>query len=106
MRSALRPIVIFALAACGESRPRTSILLPEPASQEAPLAIRDDCVLAEEKCTRCHTIGRVLLAQARTRAEWEPFVRRMRLMASSGITEHDADAVLRCLEFRGEKETR
>ncbi|MGE5187126.1 MAG: hypothetical protein ACM31C_33985 [Acidobacteriota bacterium] len=106
MTSAFRSIVIFALVACGESRPRTSILLPEPAAQEAPLPIREDCVLAEEKCTRCHTIGRVLMAQAHTRAEWEPFVRRMRLMASSGITEHDADAVLRCLEFRGEQGAR
>lgn len=86
--------------ACGESRPRTTALLTS--ESDAPMTIREDCVLTEEKCTHCHTIGRVLVAEARTAAEWEPIVHKMRLQASSGITRLDAEAVVRCLVYRSQ----
>ena len=86
------------MLACGEPRPRaTSLLANRP---EAPVGVQEDCILTEERCTRCHTLGRVLLADAHTPAEWEPIVLKMRLQASSGITLADADAVLRCLVYR------
>src|SRR5262245_530711 len=88
------------LWSCGDQYPRGSLLLPE--TTEAELQIREDCRLAETRCTRCHTTGRILVASMRTRAEWAPLVEKMRLMTSSGISRLDAEAVLRCLEYRGQ----
>ena len=91
-----RVVLLFALVACGESLPRHSLVT----NTEAVPEIREACAFTEQKCTRCHTIGRVLSWDAHRRAEWEPIVTRMRQMASSGITKEDAEIVLRCLEHR------
>ncbi len=87
---------LLALAACGDSLPRGSLLGNTAATPEVEAA----CQLTEHKCTRCHTIGRALAYDAVTREQWEPVVRRMRQMASSGITSADADVVLQCLSGR------
>lgn len=92
-----RVVLVLALAACGEALPRNSLIAsPNEASPE----LREACHLTQVKCTRCHTIGRVLAWDAHTRADWEPLVTRMRQMASSGITKDDSEYVLRCLEQR------
>jgi hypothetical protein len=91
-----RAVLLFALVACGESLPRHSLVQ----NNDAPPEMREACAFTEQKCTRCHTIGRVLAWDAHDRADWEPIVTRMRQMASSGITKADADVVLRCLEQR------
>lgn len=92
-----RAVLFVVLAACGESLPRHA-LIATPGS--APPELREACAFTEQKCTRCHTIGRVLSWGADSRAEWEPVVARMRQMASSGITKADGEVVLRCLEQR------
>jgi hypothetical protein len=92
-----RIVLVLAFAACGDALPRQS-LIANP--NMAPSEIREACRFTEQKCTRCHTIGRVLAWDARTRAQWEPIVTRMRQMASSGITKSDAEVVLRCLVER------
>lgn len=92
-----RAVFLISLAACGESLPRQSLIAsPSGTSPE----LREACAFTEQKCTRCHTIGRVLAWNADSRAEWEPVVARMRQMASSGITRADSEVVLRCLEQR------
>ena len=92
-----RVLFVLALAACGDALPRQSLIAnPNTASSD----LREACAFTEQKCTRCHTIGRVLAWEARTRAQWEPIVTRMRQMASSGITKEDAEVVLHCLEQR------
>ena len=91
-----RVVLLLALAACGESIPRQSLIANPP----GPPQLREACALTEQKCTRCHTLGRVLASDAHTRADWEPLVTRMRQMASSGITKPDTELVLRCLEQR------
>jgi hypothetical protein len=89
--------ITLALVACGDSLPRTSLIGgPPTVSPELEAA----CRLTEHKCTRCHTIGRVLAYDAVTREQWTPIVHRMRQMASSGITRADADTVLDCLSSR------
>jgi hypothetical protein len=90
-------VLLCALAACGESLPRHALIANNNA---APADLREACAFTEQKCTRCHTIGRVLAWDARSRADWEPIVTRMRQMASSGITKQDADVVLHCLGQR------
>jgi hypothetical protein len=84
--------LLLATAACGEPLARTS-LSSNPQASNA-------CAVTEQKCTRCHTLGRVLSVDANTREEWEPIVLRMRRMASSGISSADAEVVLSCLTSR------
>jgi hypothetical protein len=89
------------LVACGEQLPRHSLVTGNETVPET----REACAFTEQKCTRCHTIGRVLAWDAHTRADWEPLVTRMRQMASSGITRADAEIVLHCLEQRDRQAT-
>jgi hypothetical protein len=92
-----RMMFVLMLVACGDQLPRHS-LISNP--NDAPVALRDACAFTEQKCTRCHTIGRVIAWDAQTRAQWEPIVTRMRQMVSSGITKADAEVVLDCLGQR------
>src|SRR5262245_62022417 len=92
-----RIALVIGLVACGDALPRQSLIAnPHSASSE----LREACAFTEQKCTRCHTIGRVIAWDAHSRAQWEPLVTRMRQMASSGITKADAEVVLRCLSER------
>jgi hypothetical protein len=88
--------IVIAAAACGDSVPRRSLTSNAAATPERAAA----CHLTEYKCSRCHTIGRILAYDAVTREQWQPVVHRMRQMASSGITRDDADVVLQCLSSR------
>ena len=83
---------VVLLAACGEPLARQS-LSSGPGTNRA-------CAVTEQKCTRCHTLGRVLSVDANSREQWEPIVLRMRRMASSGISSDDAEVVLTCLGSR------
>lgn len=83
---------VVLLAACGEPLQRQSL----SSGTETNRA----CAVTEQKCTRCHTLGRVLSVDANTREQWEPIVLRMRRMASSGISNEDAEVVLTCLAAR------
>ncbi|MDB4961429.1 MAG: hypothetical protein JWP01_1428 [Myxococcales bacterium] len=92
-------LFVLTLVACGEALPRTSLVKnPDHASAE----VREACAVTELKCTRCHTVGRIISFEATSRAQWEPIVTRMRQMTSSGISKSDAEVVLQCLgEPRG-----
>jgi hypothetical protein len=95
MRS--RIALAFALAACGESLPRASLI---GNTTTATPELQSACALTENRCTRCHTIGRVLAYDAVTREQWQPLVKRMSRMASSGITRPDEAVILDCLSAR------
>lgn len=82
--------------ACTEALPPA--LLANPAA--APPDLRLACDLTERRCTRCHTLDRVVRWDAQTREQWAPLVSRMRRMSSSGISIADADQVVRCLADR------
>ena len=76
----------------GETR-----LAPPPG---ASLEVRTSCALAESRCTRCHTIDRVLAARVESPAHWQAYVHRMRLQAQSGILPDEEAPITRCLVFR------
>ena len=92
-------IVLALAAACcgavGDAGP--SPLTASVAS--APAEIRADCELASRKCTRCHTLDRVLSAPASEPSYWRVYVRRMRLNPGSGIRADEEPAILRCLLY-------
>ena len=66
----------------------------------APVEIRLGCALAESRCTRCHTIDRVLTARIDSPQHWQAYVHRMRLQPQSGILPDEEQPILRCLVYR------
>ena len=97
MRAKQFLLLLVAIAACGEPGPRTSLVAnPNEASDE----LRAACALTEQKCTRCHPIGKLFAIDVNTREEWEPIVDRMRRNSASSISIEDSQVILRCLEQR------
>ena len=66
----------------------------------APVDIRMGCALAENRCTRCHTIDRVLNARVDSPTHWQAYVHRMRLQPQSGILPDEEPPIMRCLVYR------
>ena len=91
-------LLMLLLMSCWLRRPRPPRLLPEDTN--APIEIQEACSLTEMKCSRCHTIDRVFIAQVSTPAQWEAYVGRMRRMTGSGISEADGAVIVRCLVYR------
>lgn len=71
-----------------------------PGDEPAPAEIREACTVTAKKCTRCHSIDRVLVAQVTSPHQWEAYVGRMRRMSSSGISAADAPQIVQCLVYR------
>jgi len=106
MRSlvALGLAAVLAASACGPSG---------PGAQEAtggarvdfpyhtyPAEIRPHCEIVVKRCSKCHTLDRVLVARVEGREHWNLYVKRMRRMPGSGISSGDADAAVNCLAYR------
>ena len=90
-------MVAIAVAACGgvdEHAMLTSAVV------SAPAEIRADCELAATRCSRCHTLDRVVDAPATDPQYWRIYVRRMRLNPGSGISPDEEDPILHCLLYR------
>jgi hypothetical protein len=70
------------------------------APDHAPVDVQQGCALAEKRCTRCHTIDRVLGARIDSPAHWQEYVHRMRLQPQSGISSDEESRIARCLVYR------
>jgi hypothetical protein len=70
------------------------------APPEAPVEVRLGCALADTRCTRCHTVDRIINAPLQTVPHWQAYVRRMRLQPQSGIMPDEELPILRCLVYR------
>jgi hypothetical protein len=66
----------------------------------APEQLRADCALAGRKCTQCHPVQRVLMADIDSPKHWQRYVARMRLQPGSNIGPKDAVRIERCLIYR------
>lgn len=97
--------LLVCLASCLPG-PALGRLLPD--EDHAPTRIREACTVTAKKCTRCHSIDRVLVAQVTSPNQWESYVGRMRRMTASGITAEDAPRIVECLVYRsfGQEENR
>jgi len=89
-------VLLFALSACFLFEKEVRLEAPD----DAPVAIRADCALAERRCTRCHTIDRILSARVVSPAHWQAYVHRMRLQPQSGIPADEESPILQCLVYR------
>jgi cytochrome c5 len=67
-------LVGLLLAACGEAKEQT--VAPATEQENAPPAAVEGKTLLEERCTRCHDLGRVERAR-KTEEEWKATVERM-----------------------------
>ncbi len=62
--------------------------------------VREGCRIAVHKCTRCHTLDRILTSQVKTPEAWKLYVHRMRLMPGAAITVLDEPKIVHCLASR------
>jgi hypothetical protein len=86
----------MAAFACSAPSASTRLAAPPGASPE----IESACRLAAARCTRCHTVDRVLFAKVESPRHWEWYVTRMRRQPQSGITEEEGSTIVRCLVAR------
>ena len=56
--------------------------------------------MTERKCTRCHSLDRILVAQVTHPQQWSTTVDQMRRMPASGISGDDGRVIARCLVYR------
>jgi hypothetical protein len=88
-------VVVLVLVACRRDRMQ---LIPASDQPHTPPAIRNACMLAEQRCSRCHDLERIQLAHPDL-IDWPVYVDRMRRMPGSGITVDEASVILRCLAW-------
>ncbi len=67
----------------------------------APVQIREACVLTEQKCTACHDRDRIVYARHNA-TEWRTTVDRMRRFPGSSISAAETEDIVRCLSYRVE----
>ena len=89
-------VIVVWLSACFLFEHDTARLLAPP---EAPVEVRTACAVAESRCTRCHTIDRILNARIDSPASWQIYVHRMRLQPQSGILPDEEAPIWRCLVY-------
>jgi hypothetical protein len=88
--------IIGSLSACFLFEHETRLTVPET----SPVDIRLGCALAESRCTRCHTVDRILNARVDSPSHWRDYVHRMRLQPQSGILPDEESPILHCLVYR------
>jgi hypothetical protein len=89
--------IAIAIVACGGLDEHTMLT---SSVAGAPAQIRASCALAAARCSRCHTLDRVVDAPATDPTYWRVYVHRMRLTPGSGIRPDEEDPILRCLIYR------
>ncbi len=99
MPAIISAIFILAATSCsGRGAGNDNLLVP--AGEQIGDDVRAGCELAATKCTRCHTIERLLRARVPSPRTWQRYVARMRLMPGAGIGASDEPAIVRCLVYR------
>lgn len=91
-----RWLVIALVGACADPNP----LVATPHGAAMPPPIVAACDLARTRCSRCHTIDRVLNARITTAVEWRSYVHRMRLMPGSAILADEEPQIASCFIYR------
>ncbi|MFT3698421.1 MAG: hypothetical protein QM831_35080 [Kofleriaceae bacterium] len=90
-----RLAALIVIVACGGQD--VNPLLPRA---DAPPDIASACELASHRCSRCHSLDRILRARITEPREWQGYVHKMRLMPSSGIPPEEEPTITSCLVYR------
>ncbi|NIN67245.1 MAG: hypothetical protein GTO63_21615 [Anaerolineae bacterium] len=84
-------VLLALIAACGGGEEPT----PPPSSPSTPPQLASGAELLKARCTRCHTLDRVMAA-SKTQAEWEATVARMRGKGAE-VTDEEAQILIEYL---------
>jgi len=85
----------LSLVGCGSSASRSEGL--EPAT--LPAELRADYAIFAQRCSKCHSLARPLTSGISDEHYWSLYVARMRRQPGSGITQEDAEPILRFLHY-------
>jgi hypothetical protein len=91
-------LLLVALAACRTDQ--NPFLAAAPRDDQPTRDVVEACHLARSRCSRCHSVDRILTHSAYTPIEWETLVQRMRVMTGSSIHENEESALVRCFVFK------
>jgi hypothetical protein len=89
-------LLVVAVGCTTEANP----LVESPHGEPIPPEVASACELANQRCSHCHPIDRVLRAHISEPSDWRRYVHRMRLMPASGIPPREEPIITRCLVFR------
>lgn len=64
-----------------------------------PPEVASDYQIFAQRCSKCHTLARPLNSGITDDSFWRIYVSRMRRMQGSGISEADAERILRFLHY-------
>lgn len=90
--------LLLVLVACRVDQ--NPFLAAAPRGDQPPPDVVEACHLARSRCSRCHSVDRILAHAAYTPIEWETTVQRMRVMTGSSIHETEESALVRCFVFK------
>ncbi len=93
-----RMIAVIALATACATTDGNPLMTPQ--SEPPPAGIVDACELASHRCSRCHSLDRILRSRLVEPNDWRNYVHRMRLMPGSAIPPDEESTLVRCLVFR------
>jgi hypothetical protein len=96
MRSSAVLLATFLTACAGFDRAGADELVP---SLDTPAEIHRACELTAHRCTRCHTLDRILDTHANDPGLWRATVHRMRLLPGSDIPPDEEPTIERCLDY-------
>jgi hypothetical protein len=92
--------LLLAVAACRSGSDQNPFLAAAPRTDPPSPAVVEACQLARSRCSRCHSVDRILTHSAYTPIEWETLVHRMRMMTGSAIHQREEPALVRCFVFK------
>ncbi len=88
-------MIVVGVVACGA---RLDARL-DPGDAAGPRA-RLDCEVTTRRCSRCHSLDRVIATRVTDPTAWRSYVQRMRLVPGSGIRPSEEPAIVQCLVRR------
>jgi len=95
-RPAASALVFASLAAsCASAGFRSEGLEPST----LPGDVRADYAVFAHRCSKCHSLARPLSSGIKDMGYWSMYVARMRRQPASGISQDDAIAILRFLQY-------
>jgi mono/diheme cytochrome c family protein len=89
------PLIALSLVGCGAAATHAEGL--EPAT--LPVEQRADYAIFAQRCSKCHSLARPLNSGISDENYWSLYVARMRRQPGSGISQEDAEPILRFLHY-------
>jgi mono/diheme cytochrome c family protein len=96
------PLVVSSLLGCSSAATHAEGL--EPAT--LPVELRADYAVFAQRCSKCHSLARPLNSGISDENYWSLYVARMRRQPGSGISQEDAEPILRFLHYYSVEQTR